>query len=232
MKRLAPFRLLFVVALAACASAPTAPAPNKYGLTVVSDFQTYDKLVALDPSKQLVEVQKLDPAIRLDVRYATANNFMHEVLYPVARVFARKPVAEALHEIEQELAPAGLGLKIFDAYRPYRVTERMWEPVRNPDFVADPAKGSRHNRGAAIDLTLIELATGKELAMPTPYDDFTPRARQDYPDLSAEVIANRARLREVMMRHGFEPLPTEWWHFDYAGWEKFELMDLPLEQMR
>ena len=133
--------------------------------------------------------------------------------------------------MEAELAIEHLGLKIFDGYRPYSITERMWEPIRNPDFVADPAKGSRHNRGAAVDLTLIDLATGAELAMPTPYDDFTPRARQDFNDLPAEVIANRAKLRDVMVRHSFDPLPSEWWHFDFRGWPKFELMDLDLRDL-
>lgn len=221
----------FVLLVVACATAP-AIRPNRYGLAVVSDFATYDKLAALDPSKRLVDVHAIDPGIRLDVRYATTDNFMRQTLYPVARVFTRQPVAAALHDVQRELAPAGVGLKIFDGYRPYRVTERMWEPIRNPDFVADPAKGSRHNRGAAIDLTLIDLATGTELPMPTPYDDFTSRARQDFNDLPAGVIANRARLRDVMVRHGFEPLPSEWWHFDFAGWQKFELLDLPLEELR
>jgi D-alanyl-D-alanine dipeptidase len=156
---------------------------------------------------------------------------MHQTLYPVAKVFLRRPAAIALHDVERELAREGLGLKLFDGYRPYRVTVRMWKPIRNPDFVADPAKGSRHNRGAAVDLTLIDLRTGRELPMPTGYDAFTPKARQDYNDLPAEAIANRARLRDVMTRHGFDPLPSEWWHFDFRGWEKFELLDLPLDRL-
>jgi len=194
---------------------------------VVRDFGEYDRQVAADPDKRLVEITD----IRRDVRYATTNNFMHAQLYPVPKVFLRRPAAIALHEIERELAREGLGLKIFDGYRPYRVTVRMWKPIRNPDFVADPAKGSRHNRGAAVDLTLIDLRTGSELPMPTPYDDFTPRARQDFNDLSPEVIANRAKLRDVMTRHGFDPLPSEWWHFDFRGWERFELLDLALEKL-
>ena len=180
-----------------------------------------------DPDRQLVEITD----IPTDVRYATPNNFMHTPLYPVARVFLRAPAARALHEVERDLAPRGLGLKIFDGYRPYSVTVRMWEPIRNPDFVADPAKGSRHNRGAAVDLTLIDLKSGAELAMPTPYDDFTPRARQDFMDLPLEAIANRATLREAMVKRGFDPLPSEWWHFDYRGWERFELLDIPLDAL-
>jgi D-alanyl-D-alanine dipeptidase len=222
--------VLLLLALA-CATAPPSIAPNRYGLAVVPDVATYDRLVAADANKRLVEVQSVDPTIRLDVRYATPDNFMHQTLYPVARVFVRRPVAEALRDVQRELASQHLGLKIFDGYRPYRVTERMWEPIRNPDFVADPAKGSRHNRGAAVDLTLVDLATGNELAMPTPYDDFTPRARQDFNDLAPDVLANRARLRDVMTRHGFEPLESEWWHFDYAGWKSYELLDLDLAEL-
>ena len=230
MFRRSNFALLLLLA-AACATASPQIAPNRYGLPVVSDFATYDRLVAADPGKQLVDVQAVEPSIGVDVRYATPNNFLHQTLYPVAKVFVRKPVAAALAAVQRELAPQHLALKLFDGYRPYRVTERMWEPIRNPDFVADPSKGSRHNRGAAVDLTLIDLTTGNELAMPTPYDDFTPRARQDFNELPAEVLANRAKLRDVMTRHGFEPLPSEWWHFDFAGWKRYELMDLDLGEL-
>jgi len=213
-------RALALLLLLATACATTHP-------PVLRSQAEYDRLVTADPDKRLVEITDLPR----DVRYATTNNFMHEQLYPVPRVFLRRPAAIALHDVERELAREGLGLKIFDGYRPYRVTVRMWKPIRNPDFVADPAKGSRHNRGAAVDLTLIDLHTGRELPMPTGYDDFTPRARQDFNDLPADAIANRAKLREVMKSHGFDPLPSEWWHFDFRGWEKFELLDLPLENM-
>jgi D-alanyl-D-alanine dipeptidase len=180
------------------------------------------------PEQRLVDLERAVPGIALDIRYATSNNFMHQPLYPAAKAFLRAPAARALAGVERELATQGLGLKIWDAYRPYSVTVKMWEPIRNPDFVADPAKGSRHNRGAAVDLTLIDLRTGRELTMPTGFDDFTPRAAHAFMDLPAEAIANRARLRDVMTRHGFEPLPSEWWHYDFAGWQKFELMDVPL----
>jgi D-alanyl-D-alanine dipeptidase len=211
MRKLAAFLLIAV----ACA---TSHPP------VVRGMAEYERLVAADPDKRLVEIAD----VPRDVRYATTDNFMHQQLYPVSKVFLRRPAAIALHDVERELAREGLGLKLFDGYRPYRVTVRMWKPIRNPDFVADPAKGSRHNRGAAVDLTLIDLRTGNELSMPTGYDAFTPKARQDFADLPAEVIANRARLREVMTKHGFDPLPSEWWHFDFRGWERFELLDLPL----
>lgn len=192
----------------------------------------HEQLVREDPSKALVDLTTAIPGARFDIRYATGDNFMRKPLYPEARVFLRCPAAMALRDAQTELSQRGLGIKIFDGYRPYRVTVAMWEPIRNPDYVADPAKGSRHNRGAAVDLTLIDLKTGSELPMPTGYDDFTPRAAQSFMELPEEQIRNRELLRDVMERHGFKALPSEWWHFDYVGWEKFELLDLPFSALR
>ena len=223
MKRAINFALL-ALALA-CASVPR----NRYGLQVVPDAATYERLAARDPDKRLVDLASL--GIPLDIRYATANNFMKQQLYPIAKAYLRAPAARAIAEIQAELAPLGLGLKIYDAYRPYAITEMMWEPYKNEDYVANPAKGSRHNRGAAVDLTLIDLATGHELPMPTPYDDFTPRARNDFNDLPPNVIGARERLKLVMTKHGFEPLPSEWWHYDFGGWQRFELMNVGLEAL-
>jgi D-alanyl-D-alanine dipeptidase len=223
MKR--AINLVVLVLVAACAT--TEVPPNRYGLRVVPDLATYEALARRDPDKRLVDLSTL--GIPLDIRYATPDNFMKKTLYPVAKAWLRAPAARALAAVQAELAPQGIGIKVFDAYRPYRVTEAMWEPIRNPDYVADPAKGSRHNRGAAVDLTLIDLATGKELPMPTGYDDFTERAAHAFTDLPADALANRALLREVMTKHGFEPLPSEWWHFDFSGWQRFELMDVPLD---
>jgi D-alanyl-D-alanine dipeptidase len=218
MKRLSNLLLLFVVA---CAT-------NPYGLTVL-DRAAYLRTAAADRSKELVDLATV--SIPLDIRYATPDNFMKKTLYPVAKAYLRAPAARALLDVQRELSHRGLGIKVFDAYRPYRVTVAMWEPIRNPDYVADPAKGSRHNRGAAVDLTLIDLKTGQELAMPTPYDDFTSRAGHAFEDLPEDVRANRALLREVMTKHGFAPLPSEWWHYDFRGWEQFELMDVGLEEL-
>ena len=222
-------RLLIVLLLLAACTTAVDIAPNRYGLEVVPDLATYERLARAERDARLVDLGRLGFA--LDVRYATENNFMKRRLYPVARAFLREPAARALVAAQEELAGKGLALKVFDAYRPYRVTEAMWEPIRNPDFVADPAKGSRHNRGAAVDVTLIRRDSGQELPMPTPYDDFTPAAAHAWTDLPAEALANRALLREVMTRHGFEPLPSEWWHYDFAGWQRFALMDVPLEEL-
>lgn len=224
MKR--AINLAAVLLLASCTVAIPA---NRYGLTVVPDVATYERLARSEPEKRLVDLASL--GIPLDIRYATPDNFMKKPLYPVARAYLRAPAAEALVAVRQELATRGVGIKVFDAYRPYRVTEAMWEPIKDPDYVADPSKGSRHNRGAAVDLTLIDLATGTELPMPTGYDDFTPRAAHAFNDLPPGVLTNRALLRDVMMRHGFDPLPSEWWHYDFRGWERFELMDVGLEDL-
>lgn len=224
MKRASNLALLlvFLSCTLSCTSA------NPYGLTVL-DRAGYQRSASADAEKQLVDLASL--GIPLDIRYATPNNFMKQTLYPVAKSYLRAPAAAALASVQRDLAPRGLGIKVFDGYRPYRVTVAMWEPIRNPDYVADPAKGSRHNRGAAVDLTLIDLKTGDELAMPTPYDDFTSRAAHAFDDLPDEVRANRALLREVMEKHGFEPLPSEWWHYDFKGWERFELLDVPLDRL-
>jgi D-alanyl-D-alanine dipeptidase len=203
---------------------------NEYGLEVIEDKYLYLQTITEERSKELVDLRDELPAIRFDVRYATSNNFMKEQLYPIARVLLRRPVAQRLGEVQEDLASRGLGLKVFDAYRPYEVTKKMWEPYKNPDYVADPATGSRHNRGCAVDLTLVN-GNGEELLMPTEYDDFTKRAGHSYRALPEEAIRNRDLLREVMESYGFVMLPTEWWHYDYQGWEQFELLDLPLTSL-
>lgn len=221
---------LFALALLATACAHRI-ALNEYGLHVIDSMSEYRETVRQNPSNRLVDLERQIPGIRLDIRYATANNFMKRQLYPVAKAYLRESAVNALRDVAAELGQQNLGLKIFDAYRPYAITKMMWEPYKNPDYVADPAKGSRHNRGAAVDLTLVDLETGRELAMPTPYDDFTSRASHSCSDLPADVLRNRALLRSVMERHGFTVLESEWWHYDFSGWQKFELLDIPLEEL-
>lgn len=199
---------------------------------VVHDPVVYQRQVSRDHELELVDLATFAPGIYFDVRYAGTDNFMHEKLYPVAAVFVRRPVAAALAQVQRELATEHLSLLVFDGYRPFRVTERMWEKIHNPDFVADPALGSRHNRGAAVDLTLCDAATGSPVPMPTPFDDFTIKARSDYIALPAAVLADRERLRRVMTHYGFTELPSEWWHFDYQGWQRFPLLDISLDWLQ
>lgn len=223
--------IALALVLASCASAPPANVPqtNRERLKVVTDPKIYRQQVAQDSDKQLVDLATL--GIPLQIHYATDRNFMKRKLYPEERAFLRAPAARALLEVKKELEPLGIGIKVWDAYRPYSITEQMWEQIGNPDYVADPAQGSRHNRGAAVDLTLIFLNPGDTLTMPTPYDDFTKRASHDYMQLPKTVLAHRQQLKEVMMKHGFEPFPSEWWHYDFKGWEKFELLDLPFNAL-
>jgi len=197
----------------------------------VSNTSAYYAGVKQNPDKKLVEIKKYIPGIALDIRYATTNNFAHHQMYPQARAFARLPVVLALKQVEAALKLQGLGLKIFDAYRPYAVTVKFYELIKDTDFVADPAKGSKHNRGCAIDLTIIELKTGKELDMPTSFDSFSKKAASNYIDLPKQEIADRALLKNVMQAHGFTELPTEWWHFDYNGWKNYELLDVPFSAL-
>lgn len=178
----------------------------------------------------LVEPTLLDPSIRLDVRYATDRNFMGAPFYAEERAFLQRPAADALLRVSRSLAPLGYGLLIHDAYRPWYVTKMFWDatPPAQRDFVANPANGSRHNRGAAVDLTLYDLETGKPVAMPSGYDEFTERAGADYPGGTTLERFHRALLRTAMEREGFEVYPYEWWHFDYRGWRDWPILNEPL----
>lgn len=204
---------------------------NQYRLQVVDSYQLYEQLVAADSSRALVNLESFIPGIALEVKYATAGNFMEKQLYPVAKVYLRKPAAAALKAVQQELESLNLGLKVFGGYRPYRVTVAMWEPYQDPRYVANPANGSRHNRGCAVDVTLVSLGPGNEIPMPTGYDDFTEKAHHDYANLSEEVLKNRYILKSVMEKYGFQPITSEWWHYDYRGWEKYHVMDIPLSDL-
>jgi D-alanyl-D-alanine dipeptidase len=170
----------------------------------------------------LVDIGTVAPGIRLDIRYATANNFTGTVLYPQARCRLRHAVAVRLARVQAALAARGLGLKVFDCYRPPSIQWKLWKLVPDPRYVADPRRGSRHSRGAAIDLTLVDAA-GAELPMPTPYDAAGEKSHRNYRQLPAELIRNRATLEQAMTREGFLPLPTEWWHFDAPDWQRYPL---------
>src|ERR1700761_5845566 len=181
----------------------------------------------------LVELVKLDAKIKLDVRYATADNFLGTPVYTEARTFLQRPAAEALLRAARELETRGYGLILFDGYRPWYVTKIFWDatPAGQKIFVADPAAGSTHNRGCAVDLSLYDLATGKEATMPSGYDEMTTHAYAYYAGGTAEERAHRALLREAMKRQGFEVNPTEWWHFDYKDWRQYPIMNVKFEDL-
>lgn len=205
-------------------------AQNEYGLHTMG-IDAYRESLKTHPDKALVNLETFIPGITLDIRYATRNNFTGEQIYNLPRAYARKPVAEALRRIQEELKTKGLGLKIFDAYRPYRATVKFYEVYRDTTYVASPYRGSRHNRGCAIDLTLVDLKTGEELKMPTGYDSFEKAAWPSTPVADPEVRKNRALLIEVMERHGFKVNASEWWHFDFVGWQAYEVMDIEFEDL-
>lgn len=179
---------------------------------------------------QLVEICRINPTIKLDIRYATENNFVARKLYTHARAFLHAQVAAKLDNVQKDLESRGLGLLVWDAYRPLPVQKTLWDMVPDERYVADPAKGSAHNRGAAVDVTLID-AQGHQLAMPTDFDDFSTKAHYSYDDLPANVLSNRALLRSVMGAHGFDSLATEWWHFSDSDLETYPILSVPFNQL-
>lgn len=192
---------------------------------------------------ELVDVKSVVPTVKLDMRYATENNFTGTKLYPVARCRLRRRVAEVLRDVQGDAQAQGLSLKLWDCYRPISVQEKLWSMVPDERYVAKPVRGkegsssskstawlqgSKHNRGAAVDVTLVDATTGAELPMPTGFDDFSSAAHRSYSGASDDQRANALLLEQLMVQHGFEPLPTEWWHFDGPGWRHFPLADTPL----
>ena len=200
--------------------------------TRVMGLKSYLNYIKANPTGRLVEIKKYIPGIALDIRYATTNNFTHHKMYKEAKAFARLPVVLALKQVQADLQLKGLGLKIYDAYRPYAITEKFYEVTPDTNFVADPRKGSKHNRGCAIDLSLIDLKTGHELDMPTGFDSFSKQAAANYTALPPQQIANRTILRDAMQAHGFREIKTEWWHFDFNGWQNYPLLDIAFAKIQ
>jgi D-alanyl-D-alanine dipeptidase len=181
----------------------------------------------------LVELRKLDPTIRLEIRYATTNNFLGTKFYSQARAFMQRSAAEALVRAHRNLRRQGYGLLIHDAYRPWYVTKVFWDatPEDKKWFVADPSKGSRHNRGCAVDLTLYHLKTGKPIEMVATYDETTDRAHSDYPGGTSLQRWHRELLRKAMEAEGFTIYAPEWWHFDYKDWQKYRMGNVRFEEI-
>jgi len=199
-----------------------------------------EALAAVPPEEEgdflpsdLVDLAALDSTILLDVRYATTNNFMGEVFYSSPRAFLQRPAAEALLRVHAWLVERGYGLLVHDGYRPWYVTRMFWdatpEDLRN--FVADPASGSRHNRGCAVDLTLYDLRTGDVVTMPAGYDEMSPRSNADYPGGTSRQRWYRKHLRDAMEEEGFTVYPDEWWHFDYQNWRSYRIENEVFEEI-
>lgn len=182
----------------------------------------------------MIELKTVMPTLIYDLRYSTENNFVKKALYPAftSTTFLRLPAANALANVQKELRQKGLGLKIFDAYRPYSVTVKFWELIKDERYVANPSKGSGHNRGLAVDLTIIDLNTGKELDMGTGFDNFTDTAHHTFTALSETVLKNRTLLKEVMLKYGFKLFETEWWHYSWPNDRNYEVLDLSFEKLK
>ena len=181
----------------------------------------------------LVELIKLDPTIHLDIRYATKNNFLGRPVYKEARAFLQKPAAEALVRVSAALKRQGYGLVVFDGYRPWAVTKVFWDatPADKKEFVADPSKGSRHNRGCAVDLSMYDLKTGREVKMPSEFDEMTERSHINYQCATPEAKHLRDILRAAMEAEGFQVYEPEWWHYDYKDWREYPILNISFKEI-
>lgn len=205
---------------------------SKYGLPIVNDAAIYKKLVRANPDNELLDLRELIPSAHFDVTYADTTNEFHRPLYESADVFMRKPAAIALKHAQEMLQKQGLGLLFFDGYRPYAVTVLFWERTRDTTYVADPRRGSKHNRGMAIDCSLFDLKTGEPLSMPSRYDLNSPTSYHSYMGGDSAALAHRALLRTTMEKAGFRKYEYEWWHYDFPGAEKCYNYDLTQSQVR
>lgn len=204
---------------------------SKYGLEVIDNPKIYHNMVKQNPAYKLVSLKYIE-GLFFDIRYATTNNFTNEIIYESPDAFARLQVARALERANKKLNERGLAIKVYDAYRPYSATVKFYELYKDTNYVASPYTGSRHNRGCAVDITLVDAETGEELPMPTPYDDFSEKAHPTFDDLPEGIKNNRTLLIKTMEEFGFSVYPTEWWHFDYTGWKDFPIMDLSFEALK
>lgn len=209
-------------------------------MKITNRIVTILSLFFVNVHAKLIELVQINPHFKTNVYYATENNFTHKKVYPSARCFLQEPAARALDKVEQELETQHVGLVIFDAYRPLSVQKIFWEIFPDENYVANPAKGSRHNRGCAVDVSLIDLKTGTELTMPSAFDDFSKKSQRNYEKMEPLAHKHCKLLEEVMEKHGFKGLPSEWWHFDFVGinvkpgqevWKQFPITDIDIEHI-
>lgn len=206
---------------------------NQYGLHIITTVRELQQTIDSNPNKRMIDIKALVPEIVLELRYATTDNFMNRKLYPsIQTTYLRAPAAIALQKLAEELKKKNLTLKIWDGYRPYSVTEAMWEPVKDDRYAADPKLGSGHNRAVAVDLTLIDINTKKGLDMGTGFDNFSDTAHHNFKALPSQVLQNRMLLRSLMEKYGFMALESEWWHYYLPDAKNYELMDVPFSTLR
>jgi len=206
---------------------------SPYGLSYINSVPLYETSIRNHPEKQMVSLQDIN-GIVIDLRYAGPDNFMHKNLYPenTNTTYLRKQAYQALDSVSMELSKRGLVLVIFDAYRPYSVTIDLWNNVKDERYAANPAKGSGHNRGISVDLTLADAKTRKLLPMPTGFDNFSDSAYQNFNKVDSKRIANRELLKHTMEKYGFIPLFSEWWHYSWPETGEFEVLDLSFQQLK
>jgi D-alanyl-D-alanine dipeptidase len=178
----------------------------------------------------LVDIKKVNPRIIVNMKYATEDNFTKKRLYDLNTCYLRKSTAVKLDAVQKELERMSLGLKVWDCYRPMAVQRILWQILPDERYVANPKKGSCHNRASSVDVTLVDCQ-GKELQMPTGFDDFSPRAHHHYKTLPDQVIRNRELLKGLMKKAGFIPLSEEWWHYDDKEWKKFDILGIPFQDL-
>jgi zinc D-Ala-D-Ala dipeptidase len=223
--------LLFFVQVSS--QLPNTLPKNEFGLQVIDNQLLYAKSVILDSTKKMVLLQNYLSQYKVIWYYATANNFTKQKLYNNPLLIVRNATAIALQAVETDLAKNNLGLIFYDAYRPYSVTKKMWAIVPDEKYAANPAYGSGHNRGAAVDVGLYNLQTGEIVEMPTAFDDFTEKAHHNYMNASAIAIKNRNMLKLTMEKHGFVSLATEWWHYSLPNAAKrFEILDINFKKLK
>ena len=190
--------------------------------------------IQTNPKFELVELKSIIPTIKYDLKYATKDNFTKVRLYPAhtKNTYLRKEPAEALSKVAIELREKGLGIWVWDAYRPYHVTQKFWELIHDERYVAHPAKGSGHNRGIAIDMTLFDLKTGQPIDMPTAFDDFSEKAHHGFENITADQLQNRELLRSIMEKYGFIKFQTEWWHYYWPNGNQYDVLDFNFNQIK
>lgn len=233
-------RFTFVLPLALALAAQSGPAIFRIQPVRPVEELRAEALAAKPPQEHggfrkpdLVDLTTLDPRIKLDIRYATSNDFLSTPVYSSARAFLQRPAAEALLRAHRELLKQGYGVLVFDAYRPWYVTKIFWDatPPDKHEFVANPAEGSRHNRGCAADISLYDLKTGREVSMTGVYDEMSERSYPSYTGGTAVERSRRDLLRREMEKQGFTVFPSEWWHFDYRDWKQYGIQNVPFEQI-
>jgi zinc D-Ala-D-Ala dipeptidase len=198
----------------------------------VKKLKVYRQHSSFDSMQKMIEIKTAIPTVIYDLRYATRNNFTHEKLYENSKqAFLRLPVVQALQAVQNDLVKRNYCLKVFDAYRPYAVTKKMWELIQDERYVADPSKGSGHNRGIAVDLTIVDLKDGSELNMGTGFDNFTDSAHHAFKNLPLDILRNRTLLKETMEKYGFKALETEWWHYSWPNNRNYEVLDIGFKKL-